>query len=338
MKELIDELPGISMPVGEVAHRLNTMWEAGAGGAPSEFRASQMNVVLHLGPEVGADEALERFNELIQFAQRYPSRIIVLCPGKSKTDGSMRAKLFSQCYIGDSHREMCCCEALILEYQPDECGFLGNQVSVWLESDLPTYHWFNRVPGEQIEGYFENMLVGVRRCIYDSSLEAQDLSALDWPEPDRVGDLAQAGLLPVRQSIGQSLSGYPIEEICRGLKSVRIQHTAKMSGEGARLQEWVRGCLSDCGKCADPSSPCDAEAGCSALKAHYDLDECGGSDCLLSLKFSYEDEDERFFVWKMLSDGNLGQIEASLGKTAEKLTTRVKPLGAVQMIAEALLF
>jgi hypothetical protein len=49
-------------------------------------------------------------------------------------------------------------------------------------------------------------------------------------------------------------------------------------------------------------------------------------------------QDERFFIWKMLSGGNFGQIEASLGKIAEKLTTRVKPLGAVQMIAEALLF
>jgi hypothetical protein len=209
-------------------------------------------------------------------------------------------------------------------------------VSVWLESDLPTYHWFSRVPGEQIEGYFENMLVGVRRCIYDSSIEAQDLSVLDWPEPDRVGDLAQARLLPIRQSIGQYLSGYPIEALCCGLKSIRIQHAANMSGEGARLQEWIRGSLSDCGKCADPAAPCYAEAGCRALNADYYLDECSESDCLLSLELIYQDE--RFFIWKMLSGGNFGQIEASLGKTAEKLTTRVKPLGAVQMIAEALLF
>ncbi len=336
MKDLIDALPGISMPVGEVAHRLNTMWQAETGGSPSEFRASQMNVVLHLGPDVDAVEAVKRFNELIRFAQRYPSRIIVLCPGASKADRSMRAKLFSQCYIGDSHREMCCCEALILGHQSGDCAQLGNQVSVWLESDLPTYHWFNRVPGRQIEAYFDNLLVGVRRCIYDSSLESEDLMALDWPDRDRVGDLAQARLLPVRQAIGQYLSGYPIEELCRGLGSIHIRYSTGMSGEGARLMEWIRGCLGDCRKCDDPSSSCYSDAGCCSLRADYDVGECDESDCRLTLEFCYNDG--RYFRWKMLSDGNLGQIEASLGNFRENLTTRVKALGAEQTIAEALLF
>lgn len=336
MNDLIDELPGIALPVGEVTHRLNTMWEADTGGSPSEFRASQMNVVLHLGLAVSAEEAVERFHDLIQFAQRYPSRIIVLCPSKSIRDGFMRAKLFSQCYIGDSHREMCCCEALILGYQPENSGFLGNQVSVWLESDLPTYHWFNRVPAERIRAYFDNLLVGIRRCIYDSSIETEDLAALDWPEPDRVGDLALARLLPVRQSIGQYLSGYSIEELCRGLESVRIRHAPSMPGEGMHLQAWIKDCLSDCRKCEDPSSPCYQEGGCSAFRADYDLGECRDSDSRLTLEFSYPDE--RYFSWKVLRDDNLGLIAASLGKAEEKFTTRVKSLGAEQMIAETLLF
>lgn len=336
MKDLIDELPGIALPVRDVPRRLNTMWEAESGGSPSEFRASQMNVVLHLGREVGVEEGMARFNALIEFAQRYPSRIIVLCPSQSITDGSMRAKLFSQCYIGDSHREMCCCEALMLGYQPDDCGYLGNQVSVWLESDLPTYHWFNKVSAGRIQGYFDNLLVGVRRCIYDSSIEAEDLEALDWPEPERVGDLAAARLLPVRQAIGQYLSAYTIEQLCRGLKSVRIRHDASMSGEGRRLGEWIKSCLADCDKCEDPSSHCYAGGTCSALKADYDLGECSAPDCLLTLEFTYDDG--CYFRWKMLSGGNFGLIEARIGKSEESLTTRVKPLGAEQMLAEALLF
>lgn len=326
MKDLIDELPGITLPVADVPQRLNTMWEAESGGSPSEFRASQMNVVLHLGRNVNAEEAIERFNALIEFAQRYPSRIIVLCPCMSITDGSMRAKLFSQCYIGDSHREMCCCEALMLGYQPDDCGYLGNQVSVWLESDLPTYHWFHRVSSERIEAYFDNLLVGVRRSIYDSSIEKKDLAALDWPDPERVGDLAAARLLPVRQAIGQYLSAYSIEQLCQGLTSVRIRHEASMSGEGKRLLEWIKSCLADCDKCET----------CSALKADYDLGECSAPDCLLSLEFVYDDD--RYFRWKMLSGGDFGLIEAFIGKSEESLTTRVKPLGAEQTLAEVLLF
>jgi len=328
MKDLIDVLPGIDVPVGEVTDRLAHMWESDASGSPSAFRASQMNVVLHFGWEVTAEEAQERFDALLMFAQRYPSRIIVLCPAHTITDGSMRAKLFSQCYIGDSHREMCCCEALLLGYEPDNCGYLSNQVSVWLEPDLPSYHWFCGVPGARIEQYFDNLLVGVRRSIYDSSFEGKDLSQLNWPDPAQVGDLAMARLLPVRQAIGQFLSGYAIQGLCEGLESVTVRHCEAMSGEGMRLMEWIRDCLGECKQCDD----------CSALEAKYTIELCDpcNVDCSLGLEFNYTDG--RYFRWRKFAEGSMSEIEASLGKSEEKISTRVKPLGAEQTIAEALFF
>jgi hypothetical protein len=304
------------------------MWEGDASGSPSAFRASQMNVVLHFGWEVTGEEARERFEALLTFAQRYPSRIIVLCPSRTITDGSMRAKLFSQCYIGESHREMCCCEALLLGYQPENCGYLGNQVSVWLEADLPSYHWFCGVPSARIEQYFDTLLVGVRRSIYDSSYEGEDLSCLNWPDSTRVGDLAMARLLPVRQAIGQFLSGYAIEGLCQGLTTVTVRHCETMSGEGMRLMEWIRDCLGDCKHCED----------CTALKADYTIVPCGqcDADCSLALEFNYSDG--RYFKWRKFAEGSMGEIEASLGKSVEKISTRVKPLGPEQTIAEALFF
>jgi len=328
MKDLIDVLPGIDLPVGEVTSRLDHMWESEATGSPSAFRASQMNVVLHFGWGVTAEEAHARFEALLTFAQRYPSRIIVLCPSREIQDASMRAKLFSQCYIGDSHREMCCCEALILGYQPENCGYLANQVSVWLEPDLPSYHWFCGVPGERIEDYFDNLLIGVRRSIYDSSYEGKDLNQLNWPEAAGVGDLAMARLLPVRQAIGQFLSGYAIEDLCRGLESVTVRHGESTWGEGLRLMDWVRECLAACKGCED----CAAETAC------YSTEECDEQEagCSLALEFGYSDE--RYFKWRKFCEGSMGEIEALLGQSEEKISTRVKPLAAEQMIAEALFF
>ena len=306
MAELIDALPGIELPVGEVTARLASMWDGGPTSSSSEFRASQMNVVLHFGLDVTPEEARERFETVLHFAQRYPSRIIVLCPAREVGDGSMSAKLFSQCYIGESHREMCCCEALLLSYKSEDCGHLSNQVSVWLEPDLPTYHWFSGVPAKRIESYFDNLLIGVRRSVYDSSIETEDLSKLDWPNGGSVSDLAKARLLPVRQAVGQFLSGYRIENLCRGLKRVTVAHCQSMSGEGQRLMEWVKDCLGECTKCEE----CAAKTAEFVLASGDDL----GSDCSLSLEWEYDDD--RYFKWRKFRDGSLGEIQASLGKSA----------------------
>lgn len=328
MADLIDALPGIELPVGEVTARLATMWDGGPSSSANEFRASQMNVVLHFGLDVTPSEAHERFETVLHFAQRYPSRIIVLCPSRETGDGSMSAKLFSQCYIGESHREMCCCEALLLSYKSEDCGYLANQVSVWLEPDLPTYHWFSGVPTSRIATYFNNLLVGVRRCVYDSSVEPDSFGDLVWPAANDVSDLAKARLLPVRQAVGQFLSGYKIEDLCQGLQSVTVSHCESMKGEGQRLIDWVKECLGECTKCED----------CSARKAEFILQGCDqvDADCSLCLEWKYSDD--RYFKWRKFSDGSLGEIEAYLGKAKEKIPTRVKPLAPEQALSEALFF
>ena len=327
MAELINALPGVELPVREVTDRLASMWDAEPSTAHLESRASQMNVVLHFGVDVTEEEARERFDALIRFAQRYPSRIIVLCPTRVDLDGAMESKLFSQCYIGDSHREMCCCEALLLRYKSEDFGYLANQVSIWLEGDLPTYHWFSGVPGKRVETYFDNLLHGVRRCVYDSSVETEDLSKLNWPDPSRVGDLAKARLLPARQAIGQYMSGYAIESLCEGLQAVRVRHCASMPGEGRGLLAWVQSCFADCDGC---------EA-CPSLGAEFSVTELDSSDaCALELEFVYNDE--RYLKCRKLKDGSRGEIEASLGKGEEKIFTRVKPLADEQALAEAFFF
>jgi hypothetical protein len=328
MADLINALPGVELPVGEVTSRLASMWEAEPSSSQLDFRASQMNVVLHFGLDVTAEEAREQFDALIRFAQRYPSRIIVLCPTRTSLGGAMESKLFSQCYIGESHREMCCCEALLLSYKSEDFGHLANQVSIWLEGDLPTYHWFSGVPAKRIETYFGNLLLGVRRCVYDSSIESEDLSQLNWPDPSRVSDLAQARLLPVRQAIGQYMSGYSIESLCEGLESVTVTHCASMSGEGARLLDWIKSCFRDCNQC---------EA-CSSLKAEFKTIQCdaSGEGCSLALELAYNDD--RFFKWRKFPNGSLGEIEAYLGKSKETIPTRVKPLAFEQALAEAFFF
>ncbi|MFP4673684.1 MAG: glucose-6-phosphate dehydrogenase assembly protein OpcA [Opitutales bacterium] len=364
MANLIDALPGVGMPVGEVLDRIATMWAGGESGSPSEFRASQMNVVLHFGFPVSAEDARARFNALLRFAQRYPSRIIVLCPKSPGGGEAMDAKLFSQCYIGESHREMCCCEALLLSFNPDDCGHLANQVSVWLEPDLPVYHWFSQVPPKRIRAYFNNLLPGVRRTIYDSSVEGGTLDDLEWPEPDRVRDLAQARLLPVRQALGQFLSAYPPGQLVEGLREVTVRHEQGLTGEGMRLLEWVRGSLEACARNAKTAAfetvfgreelP-EAAAATSgaplqqtksgtkgsarqAQPANLKRKESGEASVAKALEMDWEYEDGRYFHWQKFKCGEVGEIRAHLGAAEEVIPTRTKALPPEQELAEALFF
>lgn len=328
MSELIDALPGIDLPVSQVTQQLAAMWAVGPAGSPNESRASQMNVVLHFGLEVSVEQACSRFDTVVQFSRRYPCRIIVLCPKQEAGDGSMQAKLFSQCYIGESLREMCCSEALLLSYKSEDCGHLSNQVSVWLESDLPTYHWFSAVPTPRIQSYFDNLLLGVRRVVYDSSIEHEDLAAMPWPDASRVKDLAKARLLPVRQVVGQYLSAYSIEELCLGLQSVQVTYCGEMSGEGRGILSWVGECL----------QACEQPAGVSNATVRYQLSLCEDEASEDSLRLEFIYSDQRYFVWRKFKQGSLGEIKAYLGKAHEKISTRVKPLSPEQALSEALLF
>lgn len=245
MQSIIDALPGLTLPVSEVTARLGRMWagedpEAEAG-APSRFRASQMNLILHFGLQTSAADARARFEEAIRFSQRYPSRIIVLCPEKGEPQGNrfMEGKLFAQCYIDFAPRSMCCCEALMLAYPVGEKGYLENQVSIWLENDLPVCHWFHRVPAERIRSHYFGFLRSMRKIIFDGSAGAEAYRDIPWEQPGRVADLAHARMLPVRQTLGQYLSAFDPQLLVEKTDCVEIEYPASLSGEAASLRQWL---------------------------------------------------------------------------------------------------
>ena len=321
MAETFDVLPGIELPIREVADRLASMWETDSPDSLMAFHASQMNVIMHLGLSTDLEDAHARFDALIRFAQRYPCRIIVLCPTHSKLENGMESKLFSQCYIGKSHREMCCCEALILKYNPMDSEHLFNQVSIWLEGDLPTYYWFSGVSVQHIKNCLDEILkLGVRRCVFDSSVNSSELAALDWPEERKLGDLTEARLLPMRQIIGQFLSQYPIETLLKRLKSVKVLY-AGVSAEARSLLEWVKACLSDRRKH-------------DTLETEFLLEDAESeSSYLLELKFLYEDKS--YFNCSRLKDSLRCVLKADFGEGTELVHVPIKPLAEEQLLAEA---
>lgn len=327
---LLDSLPGVGMPVSEVPQALRELWdqtehgEKDGIGIAQNYRAVQSNLILHFGLQTTGEEARCVLDHALVFAQTYPCRIICLCPFERGGEQLLRGKLYSQCSLSGGGGHPVCSEALMLGYQLEDSAFLEHQVSVWLESDLPTYHWFHRLPTKRIQDCYLPFLKMVTRATFDSSLVgSEDLYGIDWPCPRGAKDLAAARLLHVRQGLGQLLSGFPEDQLVENLVEIRILHGKSMSGEARGLENWFRACL----ECADLDS---------TVQWHLEPSEAlGGLDC----RWNYADKRMgKSIHMKFSPDLCQGEVEMNFGRGPVVHPIRLKKPSQSLVLAEALFF
>lgn len=251
MSTIFDALPGIEIPVGSVAKGFEQMWSnaAAAGGpAPDDATATQVNFVLHLGFLTTPEDAFTQFQTVVQFARRYPSRVVVLCPLKAdRGEREMHAKIYGECFLGRSHRDKRCVEFVVLSYPRAAREFLESQVSVCLSADLPMYYWAHRFSENLKLADYHYLLTRARRVLIDSAIAPAGALAFPWPHPNAVRDLVYSRLLPVRQTVGQFLAGYPPAKLADGLQAVTVEHTVELGAEGRVVLAWLRRRLAGCG-------------------------------------------------------------------------------------------
>jgi len=318
------------MPLGQMGETLASMWDGleGEGRAPSDFRASQMNLILHFGLKTSPEEAREKFNLAVSFAQRYPARMIVLCPQSPDEEGRpMEGKLFAQCYLVGAERQMCCLEALVFGYQITDAGFLEDAISIWLENELPTFHWFNRVPEERMTVMHRNFIKKCRRVIFDSAVEGRPLYQIDWPEPNNVRDLAYARTLPYRQSIGQFLSSTNPATLVEGLRAVNVRAQASRQGEAEALLMWFKCCLME-----------SADRSGQPLKASFPkIEPTHCAENCLEVAFDYGDAGKDFF-WSHCAESTEAHIRADFGQGKLEYPLRIQFMKPEMALAEACFF
>lgn len=328
MTAIFDSLPGMETAVGDIARTLAAVWdmEAAPGkSAPSEFRASQMNLVLHLGLDNTVETARAAFETAVGFSHRYPCRTIVLCPRDFGSGSEVRAKVFCECFVGASHHEMVCSEAIILAYPLEQRAYIENQASIMIESDLPLYYWPNRIQLAGRFGDYPFLLNQSKRIIIDSAIERPEVVGYAWPRADLVYDLACARVLPLRQSLGHFLSYVSPARLVQGLTSIALHHGPDIRAEARAMAAWFRSRLEDCAAVAgvpafagDITMSADLPAGGLDFRCTYDD---GGS---LRLAFDLT-------RGAACLHANLSQAKASMSST-------VHLLGDDRALAEALFF
>jgi glucose-6-phosphate dehydrogenase assembly protein OpcA len=329
MSAVFNALPGMEVPVGEINSRLDAMWrDTAESGAPSltaeDAKATQVNFVLHLGFKTTPEDGARQFATVVRFAQRYPSRIVVLCPiaDEAHSTGEMRAKIYGECFLGKSKSDKRCVEFVVLSYPVSARRFLEDQVSICLSVDLPLYYWAHRFSASGRLADYQYLLRRARRVMLDSAIAPEDALTYAWPQPDALRDLAFARLLPVRQSIGQFLASYPPETLAGDLKSVVVAHSADLTAEARALLRWLRQRVSACG---------------AAAEVAYELTPAAQRTRWLGIDFAYGETAKRFH-W----EGDLGTQEALFEARYAGATTRlpaaVSVLSPEGALSEAMFF
>ena len=186
-------------------------------------------------------ELLAQFQTTLRFAQRYPARVVVLCPEfDEQAPAEIRAKIYGECFLGKSKNDMRCVEFVILHYTMGVRDYLESQVSVCLSTDMPLYYWAHRFSSAKRLADYAYLLTRSQRILFDSALVGAEAFSYPWPNLSAVRDLAYTRTLPLRQNLGQFLSRYTPAQINTGLQRVTIRHRREYGAEANCLLGWVR--------------------------------------------------------------------------------------------------
>lgn len=327
MSEIFECLPGLEVPVEAIVKSVDQMWAATAASgraapASEDSKATQVNFVVHFGFGTTTADALAQFQTVLRFSQRYPSRVVVLCPLKHEAGATeMRAKIYGECFLGKSKDDTRCVEFVMLSYPQVARARLEDQVSICLSTDLPLYYWAHRFSNSGKLADYTYLLTRAKRVLIDSAIAPADALTYPWPNPAALRDLVYSRLLPLRQTVGQFLARYEPGVLAEGLQTVTVGHAEKLSAEARVTLGWLRRRLCECGaKMDEIKFRGEPAAGCS-----------------LSIRFDYADP-KKFFRW----NGDLGKkhalFEANFGPGPAKLPAAVSLLEPEVALSEAMFF
>ena len=321
MPKIFEVLPGMEVPVGGISRSFAKLW---ADTEVSEQKAMQLNLVVHLGFATTPADALEQFQVAVRLAQRYPCRVVFLCPVTEDTKQvEMRAKIYGECFTGKSKGDTRCIEIVALSYPLSAKAYLTDQVSICLSTDLPLYYWAHRFTSSQRLGTYHYLLTRSQRVMFDSSIVSADALSYAWPNISAVRDLSYTRTLPLRQNIGQFISRYAPALIIDGLKGVAIHHRADLAAEACCLLGWVKKGL--------VRSGANVDQGIS-----FDVTPVDCAGCF-SLEFAYEDAG-KIFRWSADLEKNTAEFLGDLGTGRSAQTVGAHFLSPESALAEAMFF
>lgn len=317
-----DALPGLEVPVERIRASLAALWREDGGAAPADdAKATQVNFVLHFGLGTTPGDAVTQFRTVVRFAQRYPARVVVLCPLHQDAPGpQIRAKVYGECFLGRSPADRRCVEFVMLSYSRGARPYLEDQVSTCLSTDLPLYYWAHAFADSSRIADYRYLLGRSRRVLIDSACSPPDALSYPWPNPSAIRDLAYCRILPVRQGVGQFLAAYPADALSGDLRRVLVTQGSGFAAEARVLAGWLGRRLVACG------------AGPDTLEIRMEPGSGG-----LGIDFDYA-AGRKFFRWRGDPGAGHSEFEADFGGGPTRLGAALSLLRPETALSEAMFF
>lgn len=325
MSANFDALPGLEVPVDRIRLSLAELWRDDSAVAGAEdAKATQVNFVLHLGYATTPEDAVAQFRIVVRFAQRYPARVVVLCPLHHDVSGpSIRAKVYGECFLGRTPSDRRCVEFVMLSYSRGARPFLENQASICLSTDLPLYYWAHGFSDSVRMADYRYLLGRSKRVLLDSARAPAEALTYPWPNPAVIRDLAYCRVLPVRQGVGQFLAGYAPAALVEGLRRVTVSHGGGLAAEAQVLAGWIGRRLAACGPATGDAGRLQVSVGKHEAGLGFDFEYAGG---------------KKFFRWRGDPASGHASFEADLGGGPTRLGAGVSLLRPEQALSEAMFF
>lgn len=322
MSANFDALPGLEVPVDRIRRSLADLWRDETGAAATDdAKATQVNFVLHLGLATTPEDAVQQFRTVVRFAQRYPARVVVLCPLHREVSGPLiRAKVYGECFLGRSPADRRCVEFVMLCYSRGARPYLEDQVSTCLSTDLPLYYWAHAFADSSRMADYRYLLGRSRRVLIDSARSPADAPSYPWPNQAAIRDLAYCRVLPVRQGVGQFLAAYSAGALAEGLRRVVVSHGPEFPAEARVLTGWLGRRLAACGV-----APGAAEFRVEPATTGLGID------------FAYASGPKEF-RWKGDFGAGHAEFEADFGAGRTRLNAALSLLKPEMALSEAMFF
>ena len=334
-------LPGLEIPVAAIPESFGALWaraarEGGPSPANDDAKATQVNLVLHLGFGATPADGLAQFQTAVNFSRRHPCRVVVLCPLPidDASTAEIRAKIHGECFTGKTPGDTRCCEFVMLSYPMSARRHLESQVSICLSADLPLYYWVHRFEDASRLADYQHLFLNSQRVILDSAVLPESFKTHRWPCPENMRDLAFARLLSARQAIGQFLSACPPAGLVKNLSAIRVTHDTARAAEAAALLAWARDRLIACGL---------PETVPAAIAAANPAPADTAAPPALSLDFEYDARASKSrFHWHWLLDpktnSGVSRLDADLCHGPVEMETPLALPAPEESLAEAMFF